>query len=108
MGFMPSTAAKLNALLTGLQICKQYGFKQIHAYTDSLEAFHLITRDRSLHHPLRPTVAELRNLIFSKWDLTINYAPRSTIKCADILARLAHHQTQDLFILQNPPPECDA
>ncbi|XP_028754654.1 uncharacterized protein LOC114714122 [Neltuma alba] len=106
LGFLPSTAAELLALQTGLEICKQQGYSKVMAYTDSMEVYHMLMVDEGFQHPLRSHIMQIQNLMYSDWDLKINYTPRDNIQCADQLAKEAHRLTEGMIMLWHPPADC--
>ncbi|XP_028755086.1 uncharacterized protein LOC114714512 [Neltuma alba] len=80
LGVLPPTAAELMALLTGLQMCKQQGFSKIEVFTDSIEVLRLIETEGGASHFLQTELTEIRELIYSDWDVSINHAPRKVIQ----------------------------
>ncbi|XP_028802876.1 uncharacterized protein LOC114758036 [Neltuma alba] len=103
---MPSTAAELTSLLIGLRLCKQYKYQRVVAYTDSTETIQLLMQDGGPQHPYWVEIEEIRELIYSDWDVKIRHAPRETIRCADFLARMAHNLMEEYCVWTNPPTGC--
>lgn len=106
LGFLPSTSAEVHGILSGLRLCKQQGFTKIIAVTDSLEAYQLIMKTGGFNHPLRQELNEIRDHLYSDWDMDFHYEPRETIKCADFLATTAHGILDEMVIYTTPPPGC--
>ena len=106
LGYMTSTAAEIQAIHNGLQICAHLGLTKIMLYSDSTEAIQLLLVDCDLDHPLYQEVVELRSLIHSTWDLEILHCHREGIQCADFLARTAHSNMTANVTLLTPPETC--
>ncbi|XP_028797606.1 uncharacterized protein LOC114753106 [Neltuma alba] len=94
------------ALRTGLQMCKQQGFSRINVFTDSIEAIRLIETEGGANHPLHTEITEIRELIYSDWDISIKYAPRNALQCADLMAKKAQFIDEELVYWMEPPQEC--
>lgn len=106
LGFMKPTAAEILALLNGLQICRQQKLNKIIAYIDSMEAFNLIYKDGWHGYPLRSEINEIRNLLFSNWEIELRYEPREALRCVDFLAKDAQHLRSSSQLLPNAHPGC--
>ena len=103
-----STMAEIYAIKAGLQICRTRGFTKVKLYSDSLEAIHLLLQDHGPFHPLSDVITDVRQLIYSHWEVEINHAYRESIMEADYLARTAYGPNKELFVLQNPPAFCSS
>ncbi|XP_028794039.1 uncharacterized protein LOC114749664 [Neltuma alba] len=106
LGFHPPTQAELMALLTGLQMCKQQGFSKIMVFTDSIEAIRLVETEGGANHFLHTEITEIREHIYSDWDISIKYARRSALQCADMMAKKAQVIHEEMIYWQRPPREC--
>ncbi|KAK4260810.1 hypothetical protein QN277_003879 [Acacia crassicarpa] len=90
LGIHTVVEAELYAIMTGLKMGRQMGFRRFALYFDSLDAINFIMRDCYIDHPLRLIIGEIRDLLFQDWDVEIHYSPRNNIACADYMARLGH------------------
>lgn len=96
----------MQGILTGLKLCKQHGLDKLIAVTDSLEAYHLIMQGGGTLHPLRQVTNDVRDLLFSDWDIDFHFEPRQAITCADHLSRTTHDIAETLTIHTSPPASC--
>ena len=103
LGLHSVIEAELYAILLGLKLGHQMGFRKILLYSDSLDAVNVLMRD-SCHedHPLRAVIREIRDLLFQDWDVTIHYTPRDNIACADYMAKEGHDAPGDTDVLLAP------
>ena len=105
-GYIPSSAAELAAIGMGLKLCLHLKWNKVKLYTDSKEAIFLLTTDVGVNHPLHKEITEIRLLIASVWDLEIIHADREALKVADLLARNAHGNEEDVLLLPDPRGNC--
>lgn len=106
LGFVPNTSAELLGIHKGLSLCKQHGYSKVIAYTDSMEALRLLMYEGSINHPLREEINNIRDCLYSGWQVELRYTPRENVRCADYLARTAHEMTEESHIWFAPHPGC--
>jgi ribonuclease HI len=94
--------AELMAVLHGLQLCWENGFKQIMCYSDSLQTISLIRYGVSVHHRFANEVASIRQLLARDWDVVVDHTLREGNACADVLAKMGALVTAPLVTFSTP------
>jgi ribonuclease HI len=93
--------AKLMAMLHGLQICWESGYRRISCFSDSLQAFNLIRDGVSAHHRFANEVFSICQLLDRNWENTL----REGNACADVLAKMGALSDSPLVKLSSPPTD---
>ncbi|KAK2392667.1 hypothetical protein QL285_066003 [Trifolium repens] len=95
--------AEIIAVLQGLQLCWENGFKHIVCFSDSLQAVTLIKTGVSPHHRFANEIHSIRLLLSRDWNVEINHTLREGNACADCLAKRGSASDSPLVILDTPP-----
>jgi ribonuclease HI len=93
------------AVLHGLQICWESGFRRITCYSDSLQTVTLIREGVSAHHQFANEVFSIRQLLAKDWEVVINHMLRERNACADVLAKMGATSYLPLVKISTPPNE---
>jgi ribonuclease HI len=95
--------AKLMAMLHGLQICWESGYRRISCFSDSLQAFNLIRDGVSAHHRFANEVFSICQLLDRNWEIVVEHTLREGNACADVLAKMGAISGSSLVKLSSPP-----
>jgi ribonuclease HI len=88
------------AVLHGLQICWDKGFRRIVCFSDSLQTINLIRDGVSVHHRFANEVFSIRQLLDRDWEVVIKHTLRQSNAFDDELAKKVDTKRK-LFILFN-------
>ncbi|GAU39987.1 hypothetical protein TSUD_211080 [Trifolium subterraneum] len=97
--------AELMAVLHGLQICWESGFRRITCFSDSLQTVNLIRDGVSTHHRSSNEVFIIHQLLANDWEVVIDHTFREGNACADVLAKMGAASDSPLVKISTPP--CD-
>jgi ribonuclease HI len=97
--------AEIIAILHGLELCWDNGFRNVTCYSDSLQAVTLIKTGVSHHHQFANEIQRVRQLLSKDWNTVINHTFREGNACADLLAKMGASANLPLVILENPPAQ---
>ncbi|XP_045831415.1 uncharacterized protein LOC123922770 [Trifolium pratense] len=97
--------AELMAVLHGLQICWENGFRRIICFSDSLQAVNLIREGVSAHHRFANEIFSIRQLVDKDWDVVLEHTLREGNACADVLAKMGARSNLPLVKITSPPSE---
>ncbi|GAU48830.1 hypothetical protein TSUD_190600 [Trifolium subterraneum] len=97
--------AELMAVLHGLQICWESGFRRITCFSDSLQIVNLIRDGVSAHHRFSNEVFIIHQLLAKDWEVVIGHTFREGNACADVLAKMGAASDSTLVTISTPP--CD-
>jgi ribonuclease HI len=95
--------AELMAMLHGLQICWEIGYRQIACFSESLQAVNLIRDGVSAHHRFANEVFSIHQLLDRKWEIVVEHTLREGNACADVLAKMGALSDSPLVKLSPPP-----
>jgi ribonuclease HI len=96
------------AVLHGLQICWDKGFRRIACFSDSLQIVNLIWDGVSAYHQFANEIFSIRQLLHRDWEVAIKHTLREGNACADVLAKMGAHSDSLLVIISSPPVELAA
>jgi ribonuclease HI len=91
--------AEIIAILHGLELCWNNGFRNILCYSDSLQAVSLLKNGVSPHHQFANEIQRIRHLLSKDWTVAIDHTFREGNACADILAKMGTSANSSLVIL---------
>jgi ribonuclease HI len=80
--------AEIIAILHGLELCWDNGFRNVTCYSDSLQAVTLIKTGVSHHHQFANEIQRVRQLLSKDWNTVINHTFREGNACADLLTKI--------------------
>ncbi|XP_028752882.1 uncharacterized protein LOC114712503 [Neltuma alba] len=106
LGTHPIMIAEILAIKTGLEVCRDLKFTHVQVFSDLLEAVNILMRDSGTQHPFRDEIEATRQLLYENWNLSIQYADREAIECADCLAKKAHDVDGQTVLLPDIPSYC--
>jgi ribonuclease HI len=95
--------AELMAILHGLQICWESGYRRISCFSDSLQAVNLIWDGVSAHHRFANEVVSIRQLLDRNWEIVVEHTLREGNACADVLAKMGALSDSPLVKISSPP-----
>ncbi|CAJ2633416.1 unnamed protein product [Trifolium pratense] len=96
---------EIMAVLHGLELCWNKGFRDVVCFSDSLLTVKLIKEGVSNCHSLANEVHIIRQLLGRVWRVVIDHTLREDNKCADLLAKLGASANSPLVLLTVPPTE---
>jgi ribonuclease HI len=96
---------EIMAILHGLELCWENGFRNVTCYSDSLQAVTLIKTGVSHHHHFANEIQRVRQLLSKDWNIVINHTFREGNACADLLAKMGASANLSLVILEDPPSQ---
>ncbi|PNX86123.1 ribonuclease H [Trifolium pratense] len=79
---------EIMAMLHGLELCWDKGFKHVICLSDSLQTVTLVKNGVSPHHKFANEVISIRQLLDRDWNVVINHTLREGNACADMLAKI--------------------
>ncbi|GAU42016.1 hypothetical protein TSUD_236830 [Trifolium subterraneum] len=91
------------AVLHGLQICWEKGFRRIVCFSDSLQAVSLIREGVSAHHRSANEICSIRQLVGRDWDVIVEHTLREGNACADVLAKMGALSSTPLVTVTTSP-----
>jgi ribonuclease HI len=94
--------AELMAILHGLQICWENGYRRISCFSDSLQAVNLIRDGVSAHHRFANEVISICQLLDRNWEIVVEHTLREGNACADVLAKMDALSDSPLVKLSSP------
>ncbi|XP_045797645.1 uncharacterized protein LOC123891799 [Trifolium pratense] len=97
--------AEIMAMLHGLELCWEKGFKHVICLSDSLQTVTLVKNGTSPHHKFANEVFSIRQLLDRDWNVVINHTLREGNACADMLAKMGANTISPLVKLVEPPSE---
>ncbi|CAN0881249.1 Putative ribonuclease H protein At1g65750 [Linum grandiflorum] len=90
LGICSITRAELRAVVTGLQIAWERGYRRVRVQLDSRAAFQLLLGDGELTHQHSSEVASFREMLDRDWLIKVEHIYREGNRAADYLAALGH------------------
>ncbi|PNX74720.1 ribonuclease H, partial [Trifolium pratense] len=96
---------EIMAVLHGLELCWNKGFRDVVCFSDSLLTVKLIKEGVSNCHSLANEVHIIRQLLGRVWRVVIDHTLREDNKCADLLAKLGASANSPLVLLTVPHTE---
>jgi ribonuclease HI len=97
--------AEIMAILHGLHLCWNNGYRSIVCYFDSLQAVSLIKDGVSHFHTFANEIHTIRQLLRKDWTIVIEHILREGNACADVLAKKGSSTNSPIVIVESPPPE---
>ncbi|GAU48983.1 hypothetical protein TSUD_245740 [Trifolium subterraneum] len=97
--------AEIMAILHGLHLCWNNGYRSIVCYSDSLQAVSLIKDGVSHFHTFANEIHPIRQLLRRDWTIVIEHILREGNACADVLAKKGSSTNSPIVIVDSPPPE---
>jgi ribonuclease HI len=100
--------AEIMAVLYGLQLCWDSGYRKVICFSDSLQLVNLIRDGVSTHHRFANEIQCIRNLLPYEWEVVISHTLREENACADVLAKMGELSTSQLVKINTPHHELQA
>lgn len=97
--------AELLAILNGLKLAWERGFKVLYCYTDLMHALSLIKEQQGEFHRHATIIQDIRDLLAFPWKVEMHHTLREGNQCADFFAKLGASDTTKLRIFLSPPPD---
>jgi ribonuclease HI len=97
--------AEIMAVLHGLDLCWNKGYKKVVCYSDSLMAVNLINNGVFPFHSFANEINKIRQLRSRAWNVLIEHTLGEGNKCADLLAKLGATSNSPLVVLSDSPLE---
>jgi ribonuclease HI len=79
---------EIMAVLHGLQLCWDNGYRKVICFSDSLQSVNLIRDGVSAHHRFANEIQCIRNLLANEWEVVISHTLREGNACADVQAKM--------------------
>jgi len=79
---------EIQALLIGIKLCWQAGFKKVICYSDSLHVVKLVTMETHRYHHYANMVEIIKDYMKKDWSFLLKHTLREGNACADILANM--------------------
>ncbi|RZB90460.1 putative ribonuclease H protein [Glycine soja] len=103
-GTATSLQAELLAILHGLNLSWDKGFRNIQCESDSKLALQLISEGRNSLHPYASIIQKIQDFKLLHWDLHFNHTFREGNMCADELAKTGSSLQCNLQVFNGCPP----
>jgi ribonuclease HI len=97
--------AEIMAVLHGLQLCWDNGYRKVICFSDSLQSVNLIRDGVSPHHRFANEIQCIRNLLANEWEVVISHTLREGNASADVPAKMGALSTSQLVKISTPPHE---
>jgi ribonuclease HI len=97
--------AEIMAILHGLELCWNKGFRNVTCLSDSLQAVTLIKQGVLPYHSFANELQIITHLRNRTWNVTIKHTLREGNRCADHLAKVGAGSNAPLEILTEPPSD---
>jgi ribonuclease HI len=95
--------AEIMAILHGLEVCWNKGFRNVVCFSDSLQAVTLVKEGVSLFHSFANELQKICQLRSRVWTVLFEHTFREGNRCADHLAKLGAASNSSLVIISVPP-----
>jgi ribonuclease HI len=95
--------AEIMAVLHGLTICWENGYRKINCLSDSLQAVNLIRSGVSPHHRFANEILSIRQLITRDWEVVLSHTLQEGNSCVDVLAKMGAIANTPLVKTSTPP-----
>ncbi|PNX57971.1 ribonuclease H [Trifolium pratense] len=76
------------ALLHGLELCWDIGFRSVICFSDSLQTVTLVKTGVSPYHQFANEIISIRQLLDRDWTVVVDHTLREGKACADILTKM--------------------
>jgi len=96
--------AEIQALLTGIKLCWEAGYRKLMCFSDSLHVVQLVMKDISRFHHYANLLELIQNYLAKDWFIYIQHILREGNSCADILAKLGAKSSDHLVTFDEPLP----
>jgi ribonuclease HI len=97
--------AEIMAILHGLELCWNKGFRNVACFSDSLQAITLIEQGVLPYHSFANELQIITQLRNRTWNVTIEHTLREGNRCVDHLAKVGARSNSPLVILTEPPSD---
>lgn len=97
--------AELRALLVGLELCWDLGYRKIVCYTDSLNTLRLVNDAQVRFHVHGNEVELVRSFLHRDWEVALHHVYREANQCADFFAKLGMSAPQNVVHADSPPED---
>nr|ABN09101.1 Ribonuclease H [Medicago truncatula] len=104
-GRVSNLLVELYAILNGLQLAWDLGFRIITLEPDYKSALDLILDNDTTYHPHAIVLGRIRTLMSRDWSLLFNHTLREGNECADWLAKYDAQSDVSLKLWVSPPPQ---
>ncbi|KAJ1385496.1 Ribonuclease H domain [Sesbania bispinosa] len=104
VGMSDILQVELLAILHGLRLVWNCGYRRVRCFTDSMLALKLIKNTTSLLHQYAPIIVDIKHWMAQDWSLSIVHILREGNQCANHLAKLGSSSNSRLQVLQLAPP----
>jgi ribonuclease HI len=95
--------AEIMAVLHGLDLCWNKGYRKVVCFSDSLLAVNLINKGVPPFNSFANEINRIRQLRSRSWNVVIEHTLREGNKCADALEKLGATSNSPLVVLSDPP-----
>jgi ribonuclease HI len=93
------------AILNGLKLCWDRGFRKVLCCSDSLLSVNLIKHGVTVHHRFANEISCIRKLLNNAWEVNLTHTLREGNACADVLAKMGANSDSPLVIIDTAPLE---
>jgi ribonuclease HI len=93
------------AILNGLKLCWDRGFRKVLCCSDSLLSVNLIKHGLTVHHRFANEISCIRKLLNNVWEVNLTHTLREGNACADVLAKMGANSDSPLVIIDTAPLE---
>jgi len=94
--------AEIHALMIGIKLCWEAGYKKLACFSDSLHVVHLLSKEVSRLHHYANLLERIQMYLDKVWDISIHHIFREGNSCADILAKLGADHSESLVMVHQP------
>ena len=95
--------AEIQALLVGIRLCWQAGYRQVMCFSNSLHVVQLVIEGTSQFHHYSNELEIIKDFMAKDWTISLHNTLREGNACADVLAKLGAINVDPLIMLQMPP-----
>ena len=94
--------AEIHALMIGIKLCWEAGYKKLVCFSDSLHVVQLLSKKVSRLHHYANLLELIKIYLVKEWNISIHHIFREGNSCADILAKLGAKHSESLVMAHQP------
>ncbi|XP_057453005.1 uncharacterized protein LOC130744861 [Lotus japonicus] len=98
---------ELLAILHGLRIAWDRGFRKVVCYSDSYLAVALVTDPPSPFHVMVVLIHNIVDMLHRSWEVRLLHTLHEGNFCADFLVKMEAQQDSGFLLVQDPSPDLE-
>lgn len=103
VGYSDIMHVEVVALLRGIKLCREAGYKVVVCYFDSMNTTKMVREGVAIHHREANEIQLIRNCLSRDWSVHVHHSWREGNQCANFLAKIGARSDEVLVVLNTPP-----